>query len=64
MFLHFSRFPSTRLGLRLRGGEPLWHHRTLAARLLLWRRTTSVQWGVFLSLRTQGSQPGDAVGYK
>lgn len=35
-----------------------------AARLLLRRRATSVQWGVFLSLRTQGSQPGDAAGYK
>lgn len=42
----------------------LWHHNTRAVWLLLWRHTTSVQWGVFLSLRTQGSQPGAAAGYK
>lgn len=39
------------------------HHRTArAALLLLRRRAASVQWGVSLSLRTQGSQPGDVAG--
>ena len=29
MLLYFSRFSSMRLGLRLRGAEHHWHHRTL-----------------------------------